>query len=101
MCQAYEAERAFIVAGENRATIAGFKAAREEKPKSDNPFTWGKYNKEAWSHGWECWHQKILPYPLESILLKKTNYDYSRTNGAKNRFKKTRWLPKILKEALQ
>jgi len=100
MCQAYEAERASIVAGENRATIEGFKAASEGKLESDNPFNWGKYDKEAWDHGWRCWHQKILPYALEGIFLRETNFDYSKTAIVKDRFERKRSLPKILKQAL-
>lgn len=66
MCQAYDGERASIVAGENYATIEGFVAARKGLPKSTNPHTkYGKYDSEAWGHGWDCWHQKILPWALE------------------------------------
>lgn len=69
MCQAYDGERASIVASENRATIEGFTAARKGLPKSANPHTkFGKYDSDAWDHGWDCWRHKILPWALERVF---------------------------------
>ncbi|MDO8504283.1 MAG: hypothetical protein Q7S36_00320 [Candidatus Liptonbacteria bacterium] len=66
MCQAYDGEWASITASENFAVIKGFAAARKGLPKSANPHAkFGKYDREAWDHGWDCFHERILPWALE------------------------------------
>jgi len=76
MCQAYENERAGIVASEHYATIKGFAAARQSKSKSDNPFNtpYFSYEKDAWNHGWNCWHERILPAALQKQYWNKGDY---------------------------
>ena len=83
MCQAYEGERAGIVASENRATISGFAAAHTNKPKSTNPYNQYNilfgYERDAWDHGWDCYQTteggRILPYALEAVFLQKGEYE--------------------------
>lgn len=101
MCQAYDGERASIIAGENSAAIEGFAAARKGLPKSTNPFVkFGlKYNLEAWDHGWGCWHEGILPWALERQYYLKGKF----LEGQKIReqFAKTREIPAELERFLR
>lgn len=89
MCQAYENERAGIIDSEDRAAIKGFAAARLQKPKSDNPFTtiYFSYEKDAWVHGWECYHGRTLPWGLERIYHIKG--DIQKAIEARNKFEQT------------
>ena len=67
MCQAYEAEYTSIVRGENRATIAGFKAAQNGEEKRRNPHSskYDGYNYDAWNHGFDCFKERLLPWAIE------------------------------------
>ncbi len=77
MCQSYENKRAGIVAGEDYAVIKGFAAAKTNKPKTDNPFSTSSfsYEKDAWEHGWYCWHERILPAALQRNYWAKGDYE--------------------------
>lgn len=99
MCQAYEAERNFIVHGEHFNTIKGFAAARNGEPKKSNPNgQYSKYDRESWDHGWDCWHARILPYALELKLENKDGWTRFR---ASQEFKETGTLPKPLEQILE
>jgi hypothetical protein len=67
MCQAYEGERASIVASEQRATKEGYNAAKNGQPKS-NPYDrrWDMYRHDAWNHGYGCFEEGIIPYCMEA-----------------------------------
>ena len=96
MCQAYEAERNFIIRGEHINTIKGFAAASNRKPKSANPHSkFSKYDREAWDNGRDCWHERFLLYALE-LKIKNGNIQEIQKKFAKNRA-----LPRELKEELQ
>ncbi|MBI2023064.1 hypothetical protein HYT01_00680 [Candidatus Giovannonibacteria bacterium] len=102
MCQAYEAERNFIVSGEHYNTIQGFAAAYRGEPKSVNPHNkYGilkyDYDRIAWDHGWDCWHVRLLPYALE---LKLDNGGGRVCFKASEEFKKTGKLPAGLERYL-
>lgn len=99
MCQAYDGEKALIAAGESHATIAGFTAARKGIPQSANPCgRFEQYNRNAWNHGWACWHEGILPWALE-----RQYHDEGRLSDAQKaheQFRLTRELPVDLKRFL-
>ena len=98
MCQAYEAERNLIVLFENNAMIKGFAAARRGVLKKHNPYhKFEKYSREAWDHGWACWHSKkpLLPWALEQQL------PFGERTKARLRFEKTRKLPEALLRAVE
>src|SRR3989344_6797004 len=99
MCQAYEAERNFIVSGEHYNTIKGFAAARKGEPKASNSQgQFIKYDREAWDHGWDCWHERIFPYGLE-LKIKDLN---KRINlqQISEQFKKSGKFPNELEQYL-
>jgi hypothetical protein len=64
MCQAYEGERASIVAGEEWSARSGYAAHRDGKPLTDNPHYSG-YDQRAWDHGWKCREEGIVPWSIE------------------------------------
>jgi len=100
MCQAYDGERASIITGENYATIEGFAAARKGLPKSANPHReFGMYDREAWDHGWDCWHHKILPWALERVYHLEGKI--SEAIEAKKRFELTKEFPAELERFLR
>lgn len=70
MCQAYEAERNFIIAGENWETRKGWIAHRDGKPITANP-NYSGYYKEAWDHGWRCREEGIIPWAIEKLHREK------------------------------
>lgn len=70
MCQAYEAERAAIVSGENYSTRKGFTAAAIGANLEDNPLSWSIYDGQAWYHGFACWHEGLLPWAIESHYVR-------------------------------
>jgi len=70
MCQAYEAERNFIIAGEERATIEGYRAHRDGKLLTDNPNFPG-YDHKAWEHGWQCREEGIIPWGIVKRIREK------------------------------
>lgn len=89
-----ESEHSFIIRIENRATIHGFGAARSGKPKESNPFNnkpWSRYQREAWDHGWGCWHERLLPYALEQDYHLVGNF--VRVAEVREQFKNTGELP--------
>ncbi|MEK7647144.1 MAG: hypothetical protein AAB378_02065 [Patescibacteria group bacterium] len=92
MCQGYEGEKKYIIAGENRASLRGFASAMESAPKSANPYTYDGYNKEAWDHGWGCWQEGILPYALDAEFSKKKYDNLNAWWAMEKRFKITREL---------
>ena len=99
MCQAYEGERNYIVAGENIATKRGFAAAKLHKPKDSNPFySLGIYDREAWNHGWESWHERLLPWALDREYRKITGA--WQTQDIQPQFKDTGKLPDELETIL-
>lgn len=72
MCQAYEAEHNYIVQGEHRATTEGFRAAFHGELQTTNPYGgFETYNRNAWDHGYRCYAEKILPWPI----AKRFDYD--------------------------
>ncbi|MBI2122292.1 MAG: hypothetical protein HYT98_04190 [Candidatus Sungbacteria bacterium] len=98
MCQAYEAERSFIVHSENIATVKGFVAARRGEPKKSNPYhEFEKYSREAWDHGWRCWNSNppVLPWALEQQLPS------GERTKARLCFEKTRELPEVLLQEVE
>lgn len=98
MCQAYAAERNWVVTIEGNATIKGFVAARAGKPKRANPYDgFSSDYKKAWDHGWGCWHSKkpILPYELECKL------PLGERTSARLRFEKTRELPEVIIDTVE
>lgn len=69
MCQAYEGEASYIQKSEGRATIEGFKAAKNGEPITKNPHReYSIYEREAWNHGWRCFQSKLLPYAIECLV---------------------------------
>ncbi|MBI4152395.1 hypothetical protein HY495_01680 [Candidatus Woesearchaeota archaeon] len=99
MCQAYEGERAGIVALEDRATIKGFAAARAGFSKSANPYYWSGLFTEAWDHGWGCWQEKLLPWALEQRY--RTITDIPTSIHARQKFKETQDLPPELERIVE
>ncbi len=91
MCQAYEGERAAIVAGEDHATIKGFAAARNGMSQESNPYAWSKYDGKAWDLGWGCWQEGLLPWSLEKIY--RENADLPEVYAAVQDFKVLGKLP--------
>ena len=91
MCQAYAAEANFVVFCEQQATLEGFSAARVGKSKESAPHLFG----DAWKHGWECWHQRILPWALGKKLQ-----DYKKRYETGEDFKRTGKLPEDLEKFL-
>src|SRR3989344_6417478 len=91
MCQAYEGERAAIVALEDSATLKGFAAARNGVSKDSNPYDWSKSYRDAWNHGWGCWQESLLPWALEERY--RTMTDIPTSISARERFRETRGLP--------
>ena len=92
MCQAYAAEKAAIITGEDYATIAGFTAARNGASQSSNPY--GKleeHGHDAWDHGWGCWHERILPWALERNYHRDGRI--AEAQKARQQFKLTGELP--------
>ncbi|MDP3999689.1 MAG: hypothetical protein Q8P76_03830 [bacterium] len=99
MCQAYAGEKALITWGEDCATIAGFAAASKGIPKSANPYNrFERYNRDAWDHGWACWHERILPWALEQQYHQDGRITEARK--ACELFKLTRELPADLQRFL-
>lgn len=96
MCQAYEGERAAIVAGEEHAQIKGFAAARFGVSENSNPYTWCKYDKAAWDLGWGCWQEGLLPWALERQYRQKV--DLRVVYAAVDEFKLSRKLPTELEK---
>lgn len=94
MCQAYEGERAAIVAGENYATKQGFKAAATGGKLEDNPDKWSIYSGNAWYHGFACWMSGLLPWAIERELERGTGQRTANT------FRQTGELPTSLLQEL-
>lgn len=66
MCQAYEAERSMIVAGEDRAIRKGYQAALDGKPRDlPTEYEHTLYDKAAWFHGYDCVKAGIKPFAVE------------------------------------
>lgn len=61
MCQAYEGERASIVASERIAMRKGYEAAKKGEPKA-NPYDWDMYRRDAWNLGYDCFTEEITPW---------------------------------------
>ena len=102
MCQAYEAERASIIASENYATIKGFMAARKGLPKSANPYhkKFDTYRREAWDHGWNCWRKpRVLPWALEQKYHREGRY--ADAQKAREQFELTGKIPAELERFLR
>jgi ribosome modulation factor len=67
MCQAYDAEAAFIRRMESRAAKQGYKAHRDGKASADNPYRMTDiYNYQAWAHGWSCRNTGVIPWAITS-----------------------------------
>lgn len=100
MCQAYEAEKKFIIASDEIATFRGFVAARKGKLMDSNPFYSSErdYHK-AWNFGWESWHEKSLPWALDSKYRQMTGAH--TTGDIKKRFKENGELPNELVNILE
>ena len=98
MCQAYEAERNSIVAGEERVAIRGFAAARAGEPENPNPFAWSKYDSEAWNHGHGCFEARILPWGLEKVYREVVGI--SAASEAQRKFQETGELPDELEKII-
>lgn len=101
MCQAYDAERAVILAKENLATLRGFAAARLARQKSENPYhqKGEMYSFDAWNHGWNCWWERILPWALEKTYHSRG--DYAGAQQARFSFEKTGKLPEELEKIVE
>lgn len=99
MCQAYDGEKALIAAGENHATIAGFTVASKGTLQSANPYSrFEQYNRNAWNHGWSCWHEGILPWAIERQY--RDERELLDIKNVHAQFRLTRELPADLKRFL-
>ena len=66
MCQAYEAERNYIQAGEDYNIKRGYEAHTAGQPRSANPnYNERSYDWKAWDHGWACRAENFEPYVVE------------------------------------
>lgn len=103
MCQKAEGESDYLQHMEDVFKIRGFASARFGKPKDCNP---GKNDShsinmgymQAWQDGWEAYHERSLPWPLDR--------EYRRITGAwqtqdiQKRFKENGELTKELEDIL-
>lgn len=104
MCQAYEAERAWITTCEHAAALRGFAAAYFQSGTK----TRGPSYLTEWDHGFRCYAERITPYAVEcwmdEIMTQKfgNSYDwYKFRNNANTVLKETGKLPKIVETELK
>ena len=73
MCQAYAGEAAYIRSMENRASTEGYLAHHQAKELTANPYhhQYDGYAHKAWSHGWRCRDQGMVPWAIESAIQEK------------------------------
>jgi hypothetical protein len=93
MCQYFESECRLMRSLESRQNILGFRAAKDGLPPSSNPNIWvvgvQKYSNhycKDWDYGWECWHERVLPWALVRELTTEQRQE------AEEKFKKSREL---------
>jgi hypothetical protein len=79
MCQAYEAERAFVVSCEERQHRAGYLAHLQGEPITAMPPRMFCSEQEAWQHGWACREDGIIPWCIQRELRTRPDgeVDYS------------------------
>lgn len=100
MCEQFYREKSHIIYREHNASIEGFKAARDGKPKSRNPHDTYNYKnlREAWENGYGCYQEGIIPWALESLYRDKTGKSLS--NKLTEQFKTERKLSESLEKLL-
>lgn len=92
MCQAYEGERNFMIYMEERATIAGFKAAKLSQPIDSNPKTF-QSERERWEHGYGCYQEGIIPWAIEQEYHRIPGKSLADKQNIRKRFEETKELP--------
>src|SRR3989338_16359 len=96
MCQAYDGEARAAVSGENALTLRGFAAAFVGKP---NPYSQcSGYEVDAWTHGWRCFHEGLLPSAVKQAYARA---GHSLPSEIDVHFKETKELPCDLSDFLR
>jgi hypothetical protein len=76
MCQAYEAERNYIVAMESHVAQKGWAAHRDGKPREYDYFVY----EDAFFHGWDCraYYKKLgdpIPFGIVESFRKQREWE--------------------------
>lgn len=72
MCQAYDAEAAWVNYAEERETCKGYAAHRDNLSLADNPNSNPNSTLSlAWVHGWGCRESGVVPWPIDKLYRKK------------------------------
>lgn len=96
MCQAYEAERNFIISMEMFEEKEGFKAAYLGKHVTEHPSSLFGYSLDAWINGFESFKHRVLPWGIG----REFGSDFRSRREAEELFKSTGELNSSVKNFL-